>query len=543
MLKSSTLQLLRPPKPDQIPMDLHLTISDHLVPISLLTITTTLFLLLTFRRRNKSRSDNHPPLPPEPAGGLPILGHLIQLSSAKKTLAQSFVEWSDRYGPIFTFRLGTQRAVVVNDPETVKECFTTHDRVLASRPVTSQGEYLHCQNAAMGSTPYGSYWRDIRKLAVTQLLSVGRLKSLRHVQFNSTQVAEIDILMKELHQISQTGETIAISELLDQLGFNLITTLIAGKRYFNYGVVDGEDHEEGERIGDLMREFMRRCATFVMSDFVPFVRWIDWFFGPLRSMRRTGKQLDDVMQSWIEEHRVKKQRIDREEEEEGSSDFIDVMLATIGDDFSQQYPAEMIIKATDTTSITMTWILSNLLNNPHTMALAQQELDEKVGRARPVQYSDIENLIYLQAVVKETLRICPSAPTAVPHMAMEDCTVHGYHVPKGTMVFANLLKLHHDPNVWSDPDVFKPERFLDENGKNFEMIPFGFGRRSCPGMAFATQVVNLTVARLLQGFDITSCHIPVDMSQGLGLTMPKATPLEVRLTPRLPAHLYQTGSK
>ncbi|CAN1850744.1 Cytochrome P450 CYP82J17 [Linum perenne] len=477
MLKSSTLQLLRPPKPDQIPMDLHLTISDHLVPISLLTITTTLFLLLTFRRRNKSRSDNHPPLPPEPAGGLPILGHLIQLSSAKKTLAQSFVEWSDRYGPIFTFRLGTQRAVVVNDPETVKECFTTHDRVLASRPVTSQGEYLHCQNAAMGSTPYGSYWRDIRKLAVTQLLSVGRLKSLRHVQ-----VAEIDILMKELHQISQTGETIAISELLDQLGFNLITTLIAGKRYFNYGVVDGEDHEEGERIGDLMREFMRRCATFVMSDFVPFVRWIDWFFGPLRSMRRTGKQLDDVMQSWIEEHRVKKQRIDREEEEEGSSDFIDVMHLANRESVDNHVflcTQTMIVAGSDTTSITMTWILSNLLNNPHTMALAQQELDEKVGRARPVQYSDIENLIYLQAV----------------------------------------------------------------SGKNFEMIPFGFGRRSCPGMAFATQVVNLTVARLLQGFDITSCHIPVDMSQGLGLTMPKATPLEVRLTPRLPAHLYQTGSK
>ncbi|CAN1352008.1 Cytochrome P450 CYP82J17 [Linum perenne] len=513
-------------------MDLHLTISDHLVPISVLTITTTLFLLLTFRRRTKSRSDNHPPLPP-------ILGHLIQLSSAKKTLAQSFVEWSDRYGPIFTFRLGTQRAVVVNDPETVKECFTTHDRVLASRPVTSQGEYLHCQNAAMGSTPYGSYWRDIRKLAVTQLLSVGRLKSLRHVQ-----VAEIDILMKELHQISQTGETIAISELLDQLGFNLITTLIAGKRYFNYGVVDGEDHEEGERIGDLMREFMRRCATFVMSDFVPFVRWIDWFFGPLRSMRRTGKQLDDVMQSWIEEHRVKKQRIDREDVRE----FLFVSLSTFNSSeliYNQTFlfMQTMIVAGSDTTSITMTWILSNLLNNPHTMALAQQELDEKVGRARPVQYSDIENLIYLQAVVKETLRICPSAPTAVPHMAMEDCTVHGYHVPKGTMVFANLLKLHHDPNVWSDPDVFKPERFLDENGKNFEMIPFGFGRRSCPGMAFATQVVNLTVARLLQGFDITSCHIPVDMSQGLGLTMPKATPLEVRLTPRLPAHLYQTGSK
>ncbi|CAN1238623.1 Cytochrome P450 CYP82J17 [Linum grandiflorum] len=413
---------------------------------------------------------------------------------------------SDRYGPIFTVRLGTQRAVVVNDPKTVQECFTTHDRALASRPVTSQSEYLHYQYAALGSTPYGSYWRDIRKLAVTQLLSATRLKSLRHVQ-----VAEIDILMKELYQISKR------------------------KR----------------KSGELMREFMRMCAKFVISDFVPFMGWTNWFAGPLKSMKRTGKELDEVMQSWIDEHKLKNIK------EEDEKDFIDVLLSTVDADFAQQYPPEMVIKATaltmivagaDTTAVTMTWILSNLLNNSHAMELAQQELDTKVGRTRLVQYSDIENLVYLQAVVKETLRLYPSAPTAVPHVAMEDCTVQGYHVPKGAMVFANLFKLHRDPNVWSDADVFKPERFLaadggsvddQYSGKNCELIPFGFGRRSCPGMAFANQVVNLTVARILQGFNVTSHQVPVDMSQGLGLTMPKSTPLEVLLTPRLPTQLYQ----
>ncbi|XP_012085045.2 xanthotoxin 5-hydroxylase CYP82C4 [Jatropha curcas] len=207
----------------------------------------------------------------------------------------------------------------------------------------------------------------------------------------------------------------------------------------------------------------------------------------------------------------------------------------------------LIIAGADTTSITLTWILSNLLNNRHALELAQQELDLKVGKERCVQDSDIENLVYLQAVVKETLRLYPPGPLAVPHEAINDCYISGYYIPKGTRVLANLWKLHRDPNIWSNPDKFLPERFLanrdnnvDFSGQNFEYLPFGSGRRSCPGLNFAIQAIHLTLARLLQAFSLTTLfNQPVDMTEGLGITLPKATPLEIQITPRLSSELYE----
>ena len=205
----------------------------------------------------------------------------------------------------------------------------------------------------------------------------------------------------------------------------------------------------------------------------------------------------------------------------------------------------LILGGNDTTVVTLTWALSLLLNNRHTLQRAQDELDVHVGRHRQVDELDISNLVYLQAVVKETLRLYPALPLSVPRYAMEDCTVAGFHVPAGTRLFVNLWKLQRDPAVWSDPLEFKPERFLNDHthldfrGTNFEYIPFGSGRRSCPGISFALLVVHLTLARLLHGFALdTVSGTPVDMSESPGLTNPKATPLEVKLTPRLPSELY-----
>lgn len=206
----------------------------------------------------------------------------------------------------------------------------------------------------------------------------------------------------------------------------------------------------------------------------------------------------------------------------------------------------LILAGSETTAINLIWILSLLLNNRHVLKLAQEELDLKVGRDRWIEDTDIENLPYLQAIVKETLRLYPPGPLSVPHEAMQDCQVCGFHIPKGTRLFVNLWKLHRDPSLWPDPEVFCPERFLtthvgiDASGKHFEFIPFGSGRRSCPGATFALQVTHLTLGRLLQGFEMaTPMDMPVDLTEGLGITMPKATSLEVILTPRLPFEFYE----
>jgi cytochrome P450 len=205
----------------------------------------------------------------------------------------------------------------------------------------------------------------------------------------------------------------------------------------------------------------------------------------------------------------------------------------------------LIIGGSDTTTITMIWALSLLLNNREALKKAQQELDLHIGRERQVKESDIKNLVYLQAILKETMRLYPAGPLSIRRESREDCTLAGYHIPTGTRLLVNLSKIHRDPHVWSDPNEFRPERFLtthlgvDVKGQHFELIPFGTGRRFCPGISLALQVMQLTLATLLHAFEIaTPSDEPVDMTENVALTNLKSTPLEVHLTPRLPAQVY-----
>lgn len=165
-----------------------------------------------------------------------------------------------------------------------------------------------------------------------------------------------------------------------------------------------------------------------------------------------------------------------------------------------------------------------------------------VGNERQVDESDINKLVYLQAIVKETLRLYPAAPLAAPREFSTNCTLAGYHIPKGTWLIVNISKIQRDPEIWSNPLEFRPERFLegthmdvDFKGRNFELIPFGAGRRSCPGMGFSQQILHIVLATLLHNFDLS---IPnderVDMTENAGLINAKASPLEVQIVPRLP---------
>ncbi|XVF45841.1 hypothetical protein PTKIN_Ptkin02bG0239300 [Pterospermum kingtungense] len=205
----------------------------------------------------------------------------------------------------------------------------------------------------------------------------------------------------------------------------------------------------------------------------------------------------------------------------------------------------LILGGNDTNVVTLTWAVSLLLNNRHVLRRAQDELDIHVGKHWQVEESDITNLVYLQAIVKETLRLQSATPLSVPREAMEDCTVAGFDIPAGTRLFVNQWKLHRDPSIWHRPSDFMPERFLgdhadlDVRGQNFELLPFGAGRRIFPGITFALQFLHLALARLLHGFELgTVSDKKVDMSESPGITVPKATPLEVTLTPRLPPMLY-----
>lgn len=189
----------------------------------------------------------------------------------------------------------------------------------------------------------------------------------------------------------------------------------------------------------------------------------------------------------------------------------------------------------------MEWALSLLLNNPKTLVKAREEIEMEVGQSRLIEESDLGKLPYLHCIINETFRMCPPAALLVPHESSEDCTVAGFHNPRGTMLLTNLWAMQNDPRLWEKPTEFNPERFEqgpDQAGKTgsgfgFPFVPFGTGRRRCPGENLAMRLIPLALGSLIQCFEWERIGEElVDMSEGNGLTMPKAQPLVAKCRPR-----------
>ncbi|XP_022762796.1 cytochrome P450 82C4-like [Durio zibethinus] len=494
--------------------------------------------------RVQGNNKQHKRPPPEPAGARLLLGHL-HLFGKNQLIHRKLGSLADEYGPAFLIRLGIHPTLVVSSWDVIKECFTTNDKIFPTRPRTLAAKLMGYDHALMGSAPYGPYWRHTRKLATVELLSNRRLDLLRDVR-----EIEINNLLKGLYNESVENGGVAVVQMKDKISdltMNVIVKMMTGK---GYSGPDGRNDEESKRCQKALNEFFYLAGLLTISDAVPFLGWIDLLTGTISKFKNTAKELDYVLGSWVKEHRERKLAGDIK----GETDFIDVMLSNLDDGKTSQQEVDKTIKATcqslllggnDTTVLTLTWALSLLLNNRHAIKKAQDELEAQVGKGRQVEESDMKNLPYLQAIVKEALRLYPAAPLSAPREAMEDCTVAGFHVPKGTRLLVNLWKLMRDPNVWEQPSEFRPERFLNEHvefdvrGQNFEFIPFGSGRRMCPGVTFALQVLHLSLARLLHGFDLgTVSDQPVDMTESPALTLPKETPLVVTVSPRLSPKLY-----
>ncbi|KAK9218462.1 hypothetical protein WN943_007100 [Citrus x changshan-huyou] len=346
---------------------------------------------------------------------------------------------ADKYGPIFNIRIGKNPALIVSNWEIAKECLTTHDKVFANRPKTLAMEILGYNFSMFVFSPYGSYWRETRKIATLELLANHRLEKLKHVR-----EYEVKTCLKELYELWHNNKSpnkmllVEMKKWFEDILRNVVLRMIVGKECNS---VDSEKWKE------LLTRFFEMSGKFVVSDALPFLRRLD-IGGDERSMKKIAKELD-------------------------------------------------------------------------------------VGTKRQVNAEDIKNLVYLQAILKEAMRLYPAVPFLFPHESMEECTVNVYHVPAGTQLFINAWKIQRDASVWEEPSKFQPERFLtrhkdiDVKGQNFELLPFGSGRRMCPGVSFALQVMQFTLASLLQGFDFaTPSNEPVDMGERLGLTMEKSQPFE-----------------
>ncbi|KAF9622548.1 hypothetical protein IFM89_032113 [Coptis chinensis] len=505
-------------------------------PIVFSFIVIVLICIVKKRSGNVSKTRKAP----EVSGAWPLVGHL-NLVSGPKLVHFVLGELTDKYGPAFTIHLGVYPTFVVSNWELVKECFTTNDKIFSNRPVNKAIKYMFYNEESIGFTPYGSYWRELRKMTTLKLLSNHRLDMLKPLR-----ISEMDACFRNLYELWTKNKDDNVWVLVDmskwfgEISFNVVARIVAGKK--NFG-------SKGDRYKKVMEEVVRLMCVTALSDIVPYLGWLDRLRGLDRAMKRAAKELDSVLQSWVEEHRQRRVSVSagtgstaNKTKEEVEKDFIDITLSIMeenqlpGDDpdtVIKSLILDMILGGSDTSTVTLTWTLSLLLNNVHALKKAQRELDAQIGKERQVEDSDIKNLPYIQAIIKEAMRLYPAGPI-IEREASEDCDVGGFHVPAGTRLMVNLWKLQRDPNVWpNDPLEFRPERFLtshadvDLRGQHLELIPFGSGRRVCPGISFSLQVMHLALARIIHGFEL---KIPndstIDMSGTPGIISCKATPLQ-----------------
>ncbi|KAK7410007.1 hypothetical protein VNO78_00464 [Psophocarpus tetragonolobus] len=516
-------------------------------------VTLVAFLLLIsyyvyFIRRHKASSGRKPP---EAAGGWPLLGHLLLFGGSGQPLYETLGDLADKYGPIFGIRIGVHPAVVVSSWELAKECFTTLDVVVSSRPKFTAAKILTYDYASFAFAPYGDFWRQMHKITVSELLSTRRAELLRGIR-----ESEVQRLLKELQKewVEKSGGSgellVEMKQWFGYMNLNVILRMVAGKRY----CVGSVDEERVRHVRRVLREFFHLMGSVVIGDAIPFLGWLD-LGGEVKHMRKTATEMDSIFSEWLEEHRCQRRDSSGTKTEQ---DFMDVLLSALHNVDLAGYDADTVIKATcstlvaaatDTTTVTMIWTLSLLLNNRHALKKLQDELDEYVGKERLVNEYDINKLVYLQAVVKETMRLYAAAPLPGPREFIGECTLGGYHIEAGTRFILNIWKMQRDPCIWSNPLEFRPERFLtthkdiDVKGQHFELLPFGSGRRSCPGLSFALQMTHLALAAFLQTFEVTTLNnVQVDMSATFGLTLIKTTPLDILVKPRLSYQLLSSNN-
>ncbi|CAI0464948.1 unnamed protein product, partial [Linum tenue] len=294
--------------------------------------------------------------------------------------------------------------------------------------------------------------------------------------------------------------------------------------------------DEGQRFKKLIRESFDLSGTTNPVDFLPVLRWVD-FSGLEGRMWAAHKGTDEFFQRLTEEHRSSYG------EREGSNEktMIDTMLSlqeaepqVYIDEIIKGQIMTMILAGTDSSADTMEWGMSLLLNHPEILHKARAELDNVIGNDRLVQESDYAKLPYLQSIVYETLRLYPTGPLLMPHESLEDCVIGGYPIPKQTMLLVNAWAIHRDPAVWEEPTRFWPERHaagVEPDGRKY--LPFGVGRRSCPGYGLPYRVVSAALGALIQCFEWERVGEElVDMTEGIGLIMPKAEPLKALCKPR-----------
>ncbi|KAI9102937.1 hypothetical protein K1719_023376 [Acacia pycnantha] len=417
----------------------------------------------------------------------------------------------------------------------------THDAALAGRPKFSAGKYTTYNYSDITWSQYGPYWRQARKMCLTELFSAKRLESYEYIRRE-----ELKAVLKELYDSS--NKTIVLKDYLTNLSLNVISRMALGKKYLEQSqnaIVSPE-----EFIKKMLDELFLLNGVLNIGDFIPWIHFMD-LQGYVKRMKALSKKFDRFMEHVLDEHNERRRGI----VDYVAKDMVDVLLQLADDptlevklerDGIKAFTQDLIAGGTESSAVTVEWAISELLRKPEIFKKATEELDRVIGRDRWVEEKDVPNLPYINAIIKETMRLHPVAPMLAPRLAREDVKIAGYDIPKGTQILVNTWTIGRDPTIWQNPNDFEPERFLGKNidvkGHDYELLPFGAGRRMCPGYPLGIKVIHASLANLLHGFHWRlkdgMKKEDLSMEEIFGLSTPKKLPLEAVAEPRLSSHLY-----
>uniref|UniRef100_A0ACD5XHQ3 Uncharacterized protein n=1 Tax=Avena sativa TaxID=4498 RepID=A0ACD5XHQ3_AVESA len=494
-----------------------------------------LLLLLRFLVGGKNKTSIR--LPPSPKG-IPFFGHLHLLD---KPFHATLCRLADRHGPIFSLRLGSRSAVVVSSPEYARACFTEHDVAFAGRPNLPSLKLISKEygGAVLSTLSHGPQWRTLRLVAAVHLLSAHRVSCMSDVISN-----EVRAMVVRLRHASAASPRVQLRRRIFEVSLSVLMETIADTKttlgsssnvdYSDAGTDMSMEAREFKKEADAINEHL---GTANLWDYLPFLQWFD-VSGTKKTILAASSRRDAFLQRLIDSQRWKMDHADAGEKKSMIS-----ILLSLQDKEPEVYTDKLIMgllvnlftAGTGTTSIAVEWAMSLLLNHPAVLQKARAEIEASVGTSRVVTAEDVPRLTYIRCIINETLRLYPPVPLLLPHQSSADCKVGGYHIPKDTMIMVNAYAVHRDPTMWESPDEFRPERFEDGKAEGLLLIPFGMGRRKCPGEAMALRVVGLVLAALIQSFDWDRVDdVPVDMTEGPGTSFsaPKAVPFEAICKPR-----------
>ncbi|PAN11703.1 hypothetical protein PAHAL_2G208000 [Panicum hallii] len=502
---------------------MELSLASPSVPSLLLLALAVAYVYYTTRWRSRSPL-RLPPAPP----GWPVIGHLHLLSDmphhALAELSRSM------RAPLLRLRLGTVPAVVISKPELARAALTTHDAALSSRPDLLSGRVLSFGCSDVTYAPSGPYHRMARRVLVSELLSARRVEACGGVR-----AEEVRRLLAHLtRHASPEALPVDLGECFLNLANDVLCRVAFGRRF---------PHGKGDRLGAVVEDVNELFGGFSIVDCFPELEpVVSAVTGFRRRLKSSGADLRKFCDDIVDEHiSGKRQRVPGDRDES----FVDVLLRVqkspdlevpLTVDNVKALVRDVFVGGTDATFTTPERVMAELVRHPRALKKAQDEVRRVVGSKGLVEESDLGELHYMRAVIKETLRLHPPVPLLVQRESVAPSTLGGYDIPARTRVLINAFAMGRDPEVWENPLRYSPERFengggsdIDFKDADYKMLPFGGGRRGCPGYTFAMATVQLSLASLLYHFEWALpagvSAMDVNLDESFGLTTRKKEPL------------------